>query len=376
LRAGIRTYRAGFEEIGHRTRIFELSEADDTLVEALRSPRIRAVFSDGGWINTVRARTATGLQFLIDAVGKPLIMLINDNPCSPWLDTILARDRANQTTAFIDADFGRLWSYRVPQAGHRQTYVPASPALPPPLPLADRPVGVLAVVSARRPESYRDYVRDRFGADAPLRLFDAIVEAGRHDGLRPFSVICDEVCRALGLTLDVGTPPGRALLSLADQFIRAWRRQMMLERLSAHPVTIVGGAPGVPLHPDTRVLAPLPYDRLLDLYRHARSVVVAPPYAGGVTERMVHPMAAGALVIAPPTGLSDRLLGRDRLFVTVSSTAFGDLGACLDRAGDPRLWHAMTEAAHAHATRRFSPAATVRRFLMEPEAEALDDGPG
>ncbi len=371
LRFGTETYRAAFEEIGYRTRVFELSGLDRAMIEALRSPRIKAVFSDGGWIHRAFGGSANAPQPLCDLIGKPLVILISDSPCSYWLGPILGRDRENQTTVFIDADFAVQWSRWAAKAGTHQVYIPACPDLGPDMPDAERSIDRLAVVALRRPEFYRDLVRDRLKDDALLRVFDAIVDACLFDTLSPFSAVCDDVCRSLDAHLNYKSATVRSFLFSVDQFIRNRRREIMLNRLCSHPITLVGSAEGVRVHPDTRIMPPMPHARLVELYRRARCVIFSPPYSGGITERMVHPMAAGALVVAPPTSLSDRLLGRDRLFIT-ARTDFSDMDACLERALDPVQRRRIAGDALVYARQRLSPAATVRRFLGEPDAPPLD----
>ncbi len=380
LRMSTGVYRAAFEAIGYRTLTVELGTLAAADVEAMRAPRVRAVFSDGGWINAVHVETATGRRPLVDVLDKPVVALINDSPCNHWMPQVIAQDRPGQTTAFLDADFATLWSRWVPKQGVHQLYVPACPV--PPANLPDQaspddecPIDVLAVVSLRPPDPFREVVRGHCDDPLILRLFDGILEIGLYDGLQPFSAVCDAVSRSLDMRIDYGSRGFRLLLVAADHFIRNRRRQIMLERLAAHPITLVGGGKGVRLHPDTRVLPAMAHADLLALYRRARHVVVSPPYAGGVTERTIQPMAAGALVVSPPTGLSDRLFGRDRLFVTVR-TDFADLDEGLDRARDPALHRRMVADTLGYLPRVFSPAATVQRFLMGAAVSPLVAFPG
>lgn len=369
LRFATGTYRAAFEAIGRRTAVFDLSALDAGMIDALRSPRIEAMFSDGGWIHGVHVAfggTAGPARSLGDVVGKPSIVLISDSPYNHWMDSILGRGRADQTTVFMDPDFAVLWGRWADRAGTHQTYVPACPDLGPGLPESERSIGILVVASTRPPDFHRAHALERLAGDGVPRLFDSLAEACLADSSRPFSAICDDVSRSLDLRLDHKSPAARFLLCSVDQFVRNRRRLIMLERLSGYPITLVGGGTGQRLHPDSRVVGPMPYARLVECYRRARCVVVSPPYPGAITERVIHPMAAGALVVAPPTSLSDRVLGRDRLFVTAKAD-FSDLGACLDRALDPLSRKAMADAALTEARRRFSPVATVRRFLRAPD---------
>jgi hypothetical protein len=294
---------------------------------------------------------------------------------------VLTYDHPNRTTAFIDADFAAVWSRWVPRQGNHQLYVPACPWPPafpaePAVPGAgpgERPIDLLMVAFLRPPEVFRDTLRQTCDDPVILRLFDGILETGLHDSLQPFSVVCDAVCRSLGIRIDYRSRGARLLLAAAEQSIRNRRRQIMLDRLAAYPITLVGGGKGVRLHPDSRVLPPMGHADLLALYRRARHVVVSPPYAGGVTERTIQPMAAGALVLSPPTGLSDRLFGRDRLFVTLRMDC-ADLDEGLERAREPAVRRRMIDAACA-ALPRFSPAATVRRLLADPGAAPLLPAP-
>jgi hypothetical protein len=375
LRLSTWTYGAAFEETGCRTITLDLDALTPEGIETLRSSRIRAIFSDGGWINAVQARTGGGMVPLVDVLDKPVLILINDSPCAYWMPQVIAQDRPNQTTAFIDADFSAVWSRWVPKLGRHQCYVPACPAGAGGAGAGgaggagagERTIDTLAVVSLRPPDGYRDFIRQNIPQPVVHRLFDGIVELGLYDNLRPFSAICDDVCRSLGVCIDYGSATQRLVLYSADGFIRNRRRQIMLDRLAGHPITLVGGGDGVRLHPDTRVLPAMPHADVLNLYRQARNVVVSPPYSGGITERTIQPMAAGALVVSPPGGLSDELLGRDRLFVTIRAD-FADLDEGLDRARDPALRRPMVEAALDEIPRRFSPTATVRRFFMPEDA--------
>lgn len=368
LRVGIDTYRAAFEKIGYRTRLFDLAAMDRAMVDALRSPRIRLLFSDGGWVHTVLVDTAEGRRPLADELGKPVVMLINDSPCSHWMGPILDRDRPGQTTAFLDPDFATLWSRWADKAGTHQLYVPACPRLPPKE--GERTIERLVVVSLRDPEHYRRFILENSRDPRFVQAFEGIADLGLSGVSRPFSALCDEVCRSLGIMFDYRSEGIRIFLYATDYYIRNRRRQIMLDRLSGHPITLVGGGSGFRMHPDSRVIAPLPHRKLLALYRRARCTVVSPPYAGGISERVTHAMAAGSLVVSPPTALSDRLLGRDRYFVTAAGD-FSDLAACLDRAADPALRQDMAAQARTHASRRFSPVATVRRFLGTPDADPL-----
>ncbi|MBF0304183.1 MAG: hypothetical protein HQL41_00845 [Alphaproteobacteria bacterium] len=367
LRFATGTYGAAFQAIGRRTATFDLAALDAGMIEALRSPRIEAVFSDGGWIHGQVAFGEAGgpARPLGDLVGKPTIVLISDSPYNQWMEPILGHRRADQTTIFIDPDFAAQWGRWTDEVGTHQTYVPACPDLGPGPPESERSIGILVVASTRPPDLDRARALGRLTGDDVPRLFDSLAEACLSDGSRPFSVLCDEVFRSLDVRLDHRSPATRFLLCSVDQFVRNRRRLSMIERLSDRPITLVGGGAG-PTHPDTRVVGPMPYPRLVEYYRRARCVVVSPPYSGAITERVIHPMAAGAVVVAPPTSLSDRVLGRDRLFVTARAD-FADLGACLERALDPVARTAMADAALAEARRRFSPVATVRRFLGEPD---------
>lgn len=373
LRLGAQTYKAAFEEIGYRTEIFELSKLDRAMVDALRSPRIRSIFSDGGWINTAFARTADGEKPLADVLEKPLVVLINDSPCSHWMGPILERDRPNQSTFFLDADFATLWTRWVDKVGAHQAYIPACPTLAPPMRDEDRSIDRLVVLSLRDPEYFRNLAYERFHGDVYRHLFDGIAETALSNGPHPFSAICDEICRALNVKLNYMDPNVRGILYLVDYYIRNRRRQIMLDKLSRRPITLVGGGRGVRLHPDSRVMPPMAHADLLNLYRQARSVIVSPPYSGAITERTVQPMAAGALVVAPPTSLSDALFSRERLFMKTADD-FSDLDACLDSADDPVLRQTVTRAAFAFVRQRFSPIATVRRFLDEPDAQPISGG--
>ncbi|MBF0375475.1 MAG: glycosyltransferase family 1 protein [Alphaproteobacteria bacterium] len=369
LRFATGIYGAAFEAIGRRTELFELSARDAGMIEALRSPRIEAVFSDGGWIHATQVAfgdTSGPARSLGDLVGKPSIVLISDSPYNQWMDPILGRGRANQTTVFIDPDFAAQWGRWADEVGAHQTYVPACPDLGAAPPESERSIGILVVASTRPPDFHRARALGRLTGDGVARLFDSLAEACLADGLRPFSAICDEALRSLDLRLDHKSSTARFLLCSVEQFVRNRRRLIMLERLADHPITLVGGGTIPRLHPDSRVMEPMPYPRLVECYRRARCVVVSPPYSGAITERLIHPMAAGAVVVAPPTSLGDRVLGRDRLYVTARAD-FADLGACLDRALDPKSRKDMADAALAEARRRFSPVATVRRFLGEPD---------
>lgn len=364
LRLAARTYRAGFAENGYRTVTVDLDRLTQSDIQLLASPQIALIFSDGGWINTVSADLGTEVRPLVEVLGKPTLLLVNDSPCSYWMEPILGRDRSNQITAVLDPDFLTLWGRWTERKGTGWVYVPACPPLNPTAvqPAGDPPVPLLVAATVWNPEQFRTLAISRSGDGVPLTLFDGIAETLLSDPLRSVSGACDEVSRTLGIELDYRDKDVRLLIFAADYYVRNRRRQWMLDRLSRHPITLVGGGEGIRMHPDSSVLPSVSHERLLELYGQARTVVVPPPYAGGISERVVHAMAAGSLVVAPPTALSDRVFGRDRLFVACAAD-FSDLDECLERARSPGTWNAMTAEASATVRRDFSAGATVRRLL-------------
>lgn len=365
LRSTAGTYRSGFEAVGFSTVTVDLNHVTLDDIRTLQSPRIKLIFSDGGWINTVFADTGTGRPRLVEVLEKPVLVLLNDNPCSHWMEPILKGDRKGQITAVLDPDFFTIWERWAEPQGPRQLYVPACPAMAPPT--CERPLGTLVVASVQDPDHYRDFIMSKSEDRLMARMFDGIAETLLADPLRSLSTACDEVLRNLNVRLNYNSAGVRIFLFAVDYHVRNRRRHAMLARLSRHPITLVGGGKGIDLHPDSTVIPPVSHSRLLEFYGHAETVVVSPPYPGGISERIIQSLGAGALVVSPPTALSDRLLGRDRLFVTCAAD-FSDLGDGLERAADPRLRREMVGEAQPVATRDFSPTATVRRFLGEAEA--------
>lgn len=374
LRLAAHTYRAALEEEGCPTLVIDLDQFRQTDAEALCAPQVRGIFSDGGWINTVQVATAHGPKALVDLLEKPVVALINDNPCAYWMPQVIAQDRPHQTTAFLDPDFATLWSRWAVPAGRHQVYVPACPVPPRSAPEGERAIDILVAVSVRPADQFRAMVRANFRDPIFLRLFDGIVDTG----LGPsgtslaFSTLTDGVCRSLGVRLDHRSPAQRTLLYAADGFIRNQRRHRMLTALAGQPILLVGGGPEVPVHPHTRCLPAMPHADLLRLYGQARTVVVSPPYAGGLSERVIQPMAAGALVLSPPTGMSDRLLGRDRVFVTVRAD-FADVQTGLDRARDPVFRGQAVAGALDSVRQRFSPAAMAKQILSWIDGQSDTD---
>ncbi|SMH62283.1 glycosyltransferase family protein [Azospirillum agricola] len=362
LRLASANYRAAIEAIGFRSLSVDLDRFGPAEFKELRAIRLHAVFSDGGWVNSVRIEDHDGVKPLSERLGAPVVALINDSPCSPWMPLVIGRDSPTQTTAFLDSDFSRLWQRWAPKCGSHRVYVPACPPMPDPPSEAGRDIAVLTAVTFRPPEEFRSFARDRCPDRSTNRLYDAIVETGLSETLSPYSSVCDAVCGALGIQLDFERPEHRLLLCLADHHIRNERRRRMIDRLADRPITLVGSADGLRLHPDSQVLPAVPHAELMMLYRRARIVVACPPYSGGVSERVTHPMAAGAVVVAPPTILSDRLFGRDRVFVTVAAD-FADLSDGLARADDPVIRRRILAAARVEVVERFTPEATMRSLL-------------
>ncbi|MFD1623155.1 glycosyltransferase [Azospirillum griseum] len=362
LRLSSGVYRAALEAIGFRTVIVDLERFGPAELRALRDTRLQALFSDGGWVNSVMIEDRDGEKPLPERLGVPVVALINDNPCSDWMPLIMGRDDPRQTTAFLDADFATLWRRWVPQRGSHRVYVPACPPMPPPPPEAERDIPVLTVATLRPSDQFRRHLEERCPEPLVHALYSIIVDTGLAETLAPFSAVCDTAFAALGIRLNLETPGHRFLLCLADHHIRNERRRRMIARLAHHPITLVGHADDVPLHPDSRVLPPVPHSGLMALYRRARVVVACPPYVGGVSERLTHPMAAGAVVVAPPTILSDRLLGRDRVFATVAGD-FGDLADGLARATDPGIRRRILATAQAEVVERFTPEAMMRDLM-------------
>lgn len=364
LRLASENYRAAIEAIGFRTVTLDLDRFGAADLKALLATRLHAVFSDGAWVNSVMVEDGDGVKPLSDRLGVPVVVLINDNPCSIWMDKVIGCDRPNQITACLDPDFSTLWGRWTAKRGVHCVYVPPCPPDLPPLPDEERDIGVLTAVSIRPPDEFRSHLRARLPDLAAVRLYDGIVETGLHETLAPYSAICDAVSGALGIRLDLTLPGARLLLHLADYHIRNERRRRMIDRLGDRPITLVGRADGLRLHPDSRVLPPVPHRELLALYRRARVVVASPPYSGGISERLTHPMAAGAVVVAPPTILSDRRFGRDRVFVTVGGD-FADLADGLQRAADPAVRRRILAAARTEVVERITPEATMRSLLCD-----------
>jgi hypothetical protein len=361
LRLATATYGDGFQALGCKVVVIERSKLDRETVLKLRSPEIDIVFSSGGWVHTVDIETADGIKPLSAIIGKPIIQLLCDNPCSYWLSSVTSVDYPSQTTAVLDPDFLTLWSRWAQALGPRLTYVPACPPI---VPVEDneREIDILVVASIQKPEKFRDYVINNYSQSRARAAFDGIIDLGMSEPLMPLSVICDQVLHNICADIDFHSPGARTIIYAADQFIRARRRQAMLEQAAAFPITLVGGGEGVRLHPDARVIPPVDHAKLLELYRRSRTVIVSPPYAGGISERMTHPMAAGALVVSPPTVLSDRLMGRNRLFATTAAD-FSDLAQTLERVADTRGGESMAQTARAYALQAFSPTATVEGLL-------------
>lgn len=376
LRLGLSTYGAGFRAIGRRVRIIEYGSMDARTIRELQSPDIDLLFSDGGWAHTISVASSAGMQPLPRIINKPVIQLLCDNPCAIWLTGATGQDDPRQTTAALDSDFLTLWSRWTAPAGRRLTYVPACPAVTP-LPDAERTIDRLVVLLAHRPERIRDTVIADYQEPVALKFFDGVADLGLSDSVTPLSEICDAVLRSLNAEIQFNVPRARHLVYLADQFIRARRRRIMLERLASVPVTLVGGGENIRVHPATQIIPPVDPVTLLDFYRRSRTVVISPPYGGGISERITHAMAAGAAVVAPPTSLSDRLMGRNRLFATVAAD-FSDVAQALERIADAQTRTGMAGAAHAYATRVFSPEATVRGLLAGkpdyPDCDAFFTG--
>jgi hypothetical protein len=361
LRLATATYGEGFRALGCKVVIIERSKIDREMVFKLQSSEIDVVFSDGGWVHTVEMQTSDGKKTLAAMLNKPIIQLLCDNPCGYWLSCATSVDYPSQTTAVLDPDFLTLWSRWTPASGPRLTYVPACPPVVP-AEDAERTIDLLVVASIPKPEKYREFVINHYKQRKALMIFDGIVDLAVSDPLKPLSAVCDQVLHGLNADIDFHDAGARVIIYLADQFIRAWRRRAMLEQAAAFPITLVGGGEDLRLHPDARVVPPMDHGALLDLYRRSRRVIVSPPYAGGVSERTTHAMAAGALVVSPPTVLSDRLMGRDRLFA-VTAADFSDLARTLERVDDTRSGRSMAQTARAYALRAFSPAATVEGLL-------------
>ena len=111
------------------------------------------------------------------------------------------------------------------------------------------------------------------------------------------------------------------------------------------------------------LLGPKRFTDLLRLFDEARAlIVVQPNFSHALTERTLTAMQRGAVVLSTPNAFLDEHFvdGEDYLRIDGS---WADLDEKIASLADARRTDAIAEAAWRKVTKRFSPEATVARYL-------------
>jgi len=155
------------------------------------------------------------------------------------------------------------------------------------------------------------------------------------------------------------------LLYYAYELILTRRRVGLLERLGRHPLHLVVSGSGSlpPQHPASVVHGPTRFTEVLKMIDQSRAmIIVQPNHSHTLTERTLTAMHRGAVVLSTPNAFLDQHFvdGEDYIRIDPSWSDLAEKIAGLD---DARRTDAISEAARRKVAKRFSPEASVARYL-------------
>jgi glycosyltransferase involved in cell wall biosynthesis len=376
LRAMSQAYAGGFASHGRAVVFADMDQPQfaQRLAEIVRRPDVEAICSVGSWgVGTLLEEGGGAKRNLIEASGKRFIGHHGDYPFCPWVTRLLKHDFPQRVTLFNDphaVDFTRRMlpprgAYdHAPQAYCDVGLDPAGAAVP----ASRRPIRLLYVGKHLRTWHGRDLIVR--GQPAYAAAYDTICERGLHEYQRSFITLCAEAHAAHKLPFEPARGKTQALLYFAYEAILSRRRAALLERLPRHATHLVLGGDGAlpPQHPDSVVRRAAPFTEVLRMFEQARAVVVVQPnYSHAITERTLTAMHRGAVVLATPNAFLDEHFVDGEDYVRLDGT-WADLDEKIAGLDDARRTDAIGEAARRKVTGRFSPRATVARYLgfLEP----------
>ena len=337
------------------------------LLAAARNPRIQAFCSVGSWGIRTQIELDGATQNLIEWSGKPFLGHHGDYPFFPRVAEKLQQDFSNRITLYNDERSPGFATSMIAARGVHdyaaQAYcdfgfdVRRMERRP-----SRRPIPLLYIGKHFDADDFRKV----FDKECPdlIAVYDELCEQALYEFHRPIWEICAAALAANGKPYDPTDHRIQQLLYYASQATQARRRKALLQRLTRHAVHVVAAYGTVPTqHPKSVVHGPKTFTEVLKLMEQSRAVVIAQPnFSHGVTERTLSAMHRRAVVLSTTNAFIDANFanGSDYLRLDREFENLDGQIASLDNAD--RI-DAMAESAWRKVVERFSPDATVARYL-------------
>ncbi|HEY5293306.1 MAG TPA: glycosyltransferase [Burkholderiales bacterium] len=337
------------------------------LLAAARNPRIQAFCSVGSWGIRTQIDLHGATQNLIEWSGKPFLGHHGDYPFFPAVAEKLQQDFPNRITLYNDACSPGFATSMIAARGVHDYAAQA---------YCD--FGFDARRMERRPSRRpipllyvgkhfdTDDIRKLFGEEYPdlLAVYDELCGEALHDFHRPIWEICAAALAANGKPYDPTDHRIQQLLFYACQATQARRREALLQRLTRHPVHVVAACGTVPTqHPNSVVHGPKTFTEVLKLIEQSRAVVIAQPnFSHGITERTLSAMHRRAVVLSTTNAFIDANFANGSDYLRLDQE-FANLDEQIASLDDADYIDAIAESAWRKVVERFSPDATVARYL-------------
>ena len=334
---------------------------------AARDPRIHAFFSVGSWGVRTQVNVEGATRNLIEWSGKPFLGHHGDYPFFPRVAEKLQQDFSKRITLYNDE---RSSGFATSMIAARGVHDYAAQAY------CD--FGFDSMRTERRPSRRpipllyvgrhfdADECRELFDKECPdlIAVYDQLCEQALYEFRRPIWEICIAALAADSKPYDPSDHRIQQLLYYAYQATQARRRDALLQRLSRHPVHVVAACGTAPaLHSKSIACGPKTFPEVLKLMEQSRAVVIAQPsFSHGITERTLSAMHRRAVVLSTGNAFIDAnfVSGGDYLCLEREFANLDEQIASLDNA--ERI-DAIAESAWRKVVERFSPEATVSRYL-------------
>lgn len=369
LRTMSLAYGAAFLKRGIAPFFLDLDAPDfpARLLAAARNPRVQAFCSVGAWGVRTQIKLHGATRNLIEWSGKPFLGHHGDYPFFPRVAEKLQQDFPNRITLYNDERSPGFAASMIAARGVHdyaaQAYcdygfdarrIETRPSR--------RPIPLLYVGK----HFNAGEVRELFSKEYPdlVAVFDDLCEQASYEFHRPIWDICAAALAAKGKPYDPTEYRIQQLLYYACNATQARRREALLRRLARHPVHVVAAYGTIPTqHPNSVVHGAKTFAEVLKLMQQARAVVIAQPnFTHGITERTLSAMHRRAVVLSTGNAFIDANFenGGDYLRLEREFANLDEQIAALDNA---ERVDAMSEAAWRKVVERFSPEATVARYL-------------
>ena len=370
LRTGSQIRAAAFLKHGYEP-LF-LSADDKRFAERIarcgENPEVIAFYSSGSWAVDADGIVGGDGANLLANFEKPVICTIGDHPFNPWVVAKIDQEFANKFSFYNDPASARHVIETREVTGYHGHSTPAASDYKYDYEAARRPanerdIPLMIAGIFVNVDQLRHTIRTQFAHLSAL--FERFIEAGLENYHESIFNIGARLFKAAGEQLDFSNPKINTFFSLVDWWIRNERRRRLFEGLARYPMLVIARNPQhMPkLHPDSRLMEPIPFPELLALSERCRVMPMAlPTYAGGITERIVNAMHRGTAVLTTTNAAVEDFFEPDENLLTLAPD-FSDLDAKIEHLQDDRVVDEMTEKARHAIYPRFTTNRVVARYL-------------